>query len=141
METTNDSFVDLMTWLKSKVMGPDKWETTKNKVSKEDVICMFNFKEGPKGNMLTVQYFKQRDFSGHLYNIFLITYEKLLWKDEVPQYFVRHLFVEFFLHMHPDYTSLSSKYYGTGCNIPLSRTEKNYSLRTLARKWFGLLWC
>jgi hypothetical protein len=93
---------------------------------------MFKFKEGPKGNMLMVQYFKHPDFSGHLYNIFLMTYGKLSWKDEVPHYFVRHLFVEFFLHMHPDYTSLSSKYYGTGKEGTYDR-KAAYQSAALAR--------
>jgi hypothetical protein len=42
MGQTIDSFVDLMTWRKSEVMGPDKWDTVKNRVSKEDTISMFN---------------------------------------------------------------------------------------------------
>jgi hypothetical protein len=99
---------------KSEVMGPDKWETVKNRVTKENVISMFNFKEGPKRKMLKVQYFKHPDIVGNLYNRFLVAYGKLSWNDEVPHYFARHFFAEFFLHMHPDYTSLPSKYYGTG---------------------------
>jgi hypothetical protein len=114
MGPTTGSFFDRMRWKKLEVMGPDKWEAIKNRVPKEDVISMFNFKEGPKHKMLKVQYFKHHDFVGHLYNIFLATYEKLPWNDEVQHYFARHLFVEFFLHMHPDYTSLPSKYYGIG---------------------------
>jgi hypothetical protein len=94
-------------------MGPDKWKTIKNRISKEDAISIFNFKEGPKQKMLKVQYFKHLDFVDHLYNRFLVAYGTFPWNDEVPHYFVRHFFVDFFLHMHPDYTSLSSKYYGT----------------------------
>ena len=52
MGTTNDSFVDLMRWRNSEVRGPDKWEAIKNRVSKEDAISMFNFKDGPKRKML-----------------------------------------------------------------------------------------
>jgi hypothetical protein len=44
----------------------------------------------------------------------LAAYGKLPWNDEVPHYFARHFFAEFFLQMKPDYTSLPSKYYGTG---------------------------
>jgi hypothetical protein len=114
MEPTTDSFVDLMRRRKSEVMGPNKWEAVKNRASKEDAISMFNFKEGPKWKMLKVQYFKHLDIAGHLYNRFLAAYRKLSWNDEVPHYFARHFFAEFFFHMHPDYTSLPSKYYGTG---------------------------
>jgi hypothetical protein len=97
MGPTTDSFVDLMRRRKSEVMGPDKWDTVKNRVSKEDAISMFNFKKGPKRKMLKVQYFKHPHFVGHLYNRFLATYGKLSWNDEVPHYFERHFFVEFFL--------------------------------------------
>ena len=62
MGPTTDSFVDLMRRRKSEVMGPDKWDTVKNRVSKEDAISMFNFKEGPKRKMLKVQYFKHPHF-------------------------------------------------------------------------------
>ena len=44
----------------------------------------------------------------------MAAYGKLSWNDEVPHYFARHFFAEFFLQMKPDYTSLPSKYYGTG---------------------------
>jgi hypothetical protein len=114
MRPTTDSFVDLMRWRKSEVMGPDKWDTIKNRVSKEYAISIFNFKEGPKRKMLKVQYFKHPHFDEHLYNKFLVAYGKLSWNDEIPHYFARHFFAEFFLHMHPNYTSLPSKYYGTG---------------------------
>jgi hypothetical protein len=58
-------------------MGPDKWEKVKNRVSKEVVILMFNFKDGPKRKMLKVQYFKNPNIAEHLYNRFLVAYEKL----------------------------------------------------------------
>jgi hypothetical protein len=48
MGSTTYSFIDLMRRRKSEAMGPDKWEVVKNRVSKEDAISMFNFKEGPK---------------------------------------------------------------------------------------------
>ena len=47
MGPTNDNFFDLMRQRKSEMMGPNKWGI-KNRVSKEDTISMFNFKEGPK---------------------------------------------------------------------------------------------
>ena len=90
-------------------MGPDKWDAVKNKVSKTNAISMFNFKDGPKRKMLKVQYFKHPNIVGHLYNRFLVAYEKFSWNNDVP-----HYFGEFFLYMHPDYTSLPSKYYGIG---------------------------
>jgi hypothetical protein len=56
MGPTTDIFIDLMRWRKSEVMGSDKWDVLKNKFSKENTISMFNFKDGPKRNMLKVQY-------------------------------------------------------------------------------------
>jgi hypothetical protein len=114
MGPSTDSFIDLMRHRKSEVMGPDKWNAIKNKVSKENTISMFNFKDGPKRKMLKVKYFKNPNIAGHLYNRFLVAHEKLSWNDEVPHYFARHFFAEFFLQMKTDYTSLLSKYYGTG---------------------------
>ena len=78
MGPTTDSFVDLMRRQKSEVMGPNKWDTVKNRVSKEDTIFMFNFKEGPKRKMLKVQYFKHPHFAGHLYKRFLAAYGKIV---------------------------------------------------------------
>ena len=69
---------------------------------------------GKRKKMLKVQYFKHPNIAGHLYNIFLAAYEKFLWNDEVPHYFDRHFYAEFFMDMHPDYTSLPSNYYGDG---------------------------
>jgi hypothetical protein len=51
-------------------------DVVKNKVSKENAISMFNFKDGPKRKMLKVQYFKHPNIAGHLYNKFLATYGK-----------------------------------------------------------------
>jgi hypothetical protein len=93
---------------------------------------MFNFKEGLKQKMLKVQYFKHPDIAGHMYNIFLVAYGKLSWNDEVQHYFLRHFFAEFFLHMHPDYTSLPSKYYGTGKGRTYDR-KGAYRNATLSR--------
>jgi len=73
-------------------MGPDKWEIVKSRVSKEDAISMFNFKEGLKKKMLKVQYFKHPNIGGHLYNMFLVAYGKLSWNDEVRHYFSRHFY-------------------------------------------------
>ena len=63
MGPTTDSFVDLMRRQKLEVMGLDKCEAVKNKVSKDDAILMFNFKDGPKQKMLKVQYFKHLDIA------------------------------------------------------------------------------
>jgi hypothetical protein len=95
-------------------MGPDKWEVVKSRISKENAISMFNFKEGSKQKMLKVQYFKHSNIAWHIYNVFLVAYGKFTWNDEVPHYFSRLFYAYFFMGMHLDYTSLSSSYYGAG---------------------------
>ena len=67
-------------------MGPDKWVDVEKRISKSNEISMFNFKEGPKRNMLKVQYFKHPKTACHLYDIFLEAYGIFPWNDEVPHY-------------------------------------------------------
>jgi len=45
---TTNCFIHLMQMRKAQVMGPEKWVEIEKRVSKEDAISMFNFKEGPK---------------------------------------------------------------------------------------------
>ena len=75
---------------------------------------MFNFKEGPKKNMLKVQYFKNPEIAHHIYDKLLVAYGRFPWNDEVPHYFARFFYVEFFLNMKPEYTYAPSKFYGIG---------------------------
>ena len=77
-------------------MGPNRWVDVEKRVSKEDSISMFNFKEGPKRKMLKVQYFKHPEIAHHLYDRFLFSYVRFPWNDEVPHYFVRFFYAEFF---------------------------------------------
>jgi hypothetical protein len=111
IEPTTGTFIYFMRRQKSEVMCPDKW-VVKSRVSKEDTIYVFNFKEGPKRKMLKVKYFKHPNIVGHIYNRFLASYEKFLWNNEVPHYFARLFYVGFFMRMHLDYTSLPSSNYG-----------------------------
>ena len=43
-----DCFIHLKRMRKAQVIGPDKRVEVEKRVSKEDAISMFNFKEGPK---------------------------------------------------------------------------------------------
>ena len=52
---TTNYFIHLMRMRKDRVMGPERWVDVEKRVSKVDVISMFNFKEGPKWKMLKVQ--------------------------------------------------------------------------------------
>ena len=75
---------------------------------------MFNFKEGPKRNMLKVQYLKHLNIACHLYDRHLAVYGILPWNDEVPVYFAKLFYVELFLGMKPNYNDLPSEFFGLG---------------------------
>jgi len=102
-------------------MGHDKWLKIEKRVSKEQAISMFNFKEGRKRWMLKVQYFKHPCIVHHLYDRFLAAYGILPWNDEVPCYFSRFIYEDFFENMQPNYTNLPSIYYGVGKDRTYSR--------------------
>ena len=108
---TTYSFSHLMRMRKAQVMGSDKWVDVEKRASKSNAISMFNFKEGLKQKMLKVQYFKHPEIAHHLYYRFLAAYGIFPWNDEVPRYFARFFYVEFFLNMNPDYTDTPSKFY------------------------------
>ena len=93
---TIDIFVELMRKRKETVMGPDKREDVKQRVTKEMVKSMFNFQEGPKRKMLKVQYFKHPNIAHYLYDRHLAVYGSLPWKDEVPVYFAKKNYAIFF---------------------------------------------
>ena len=93
---------------KETVMGPDKWEDVKQKVTKYVAKSMFNFKEGSKRKMLKVQYFKHPDIARYLYDRHIVAYGRLPWNDEVPVYFAQLFYAEFFLNMKPNYNDLPS---------------------------------
>jgi len=71
------------------VMGPNKWEDVKQKVTRAVAKSMFNYKEGPKRKMLKVQYFKHPDITRFLYDRNLAAYGRIPWNDEVSVYFAQ----------------------------------------------------
>ena len=109
-----DTFVEVMRKRKETVMGPDKWEDVKQKVTKDVAKSMFNFKEGPKRKMLKVQYFKHPNIARYLYDRHLAAYGRLPWNDEVLVYFAQMFYAEFFLGMKPNYNDLPSEFFGLG---------------------------
>ena len=92
-----DTFVIVMIKGKEIVMGPDKWEDVKQRVTKEMVKSIINFKEGSKRKMLKVQYFKHPNIAHYLYYRHLVAYGRLPWNDEAPLYFSKKNYVELFL--------------------------------------------
>ena len=90
---TTDTFVEVMRKRKETIMGPDKWEDVKQKVTTDMAKSMFNFKEGSKRKMLKVKYFKQPKVAHFLYDRHLAAYGRLPWNDEVSFYFQNY-----FLH-------------------------------------------
>ena len=57
---------------------------------------MFNFKEGLKQKMSKVKYFKHLELAHLLYDQFLAAYGRFPWNDEVPNYFGRFFYADFF---------------------------------------------
>ena len=99
---TTDGFVALMQRRKAGVMGLDKWVVVKERVTTDQANSMFNFKERLKKKALKVQYFKHPELAHFLYDRFLAAYGRLPWNDEVPSYFARFFYAEFFLGIKPD---------------------------------------
>ena len=93
---TIDTFVEVMRKRRETIMGPNKWEDVKQRVTKEMAKSMFNFKEGPKRKMLKVQYFKHPNIAHYLYDRNLAAYGRLPWNNEVCVYFEKLFYAEFF---------------------------------------------
>ena len=95
-------------------MGLDKWEVVKERVTTTMAMSMFNFKEGLKIKMLKVQYFKHPHIAHYLYDRHPTAYGRLPWNNEVPLYFAKKNYAEFFLQMKPNYNDLPSEFFGPG---------------------------
>ena len=112
--STTDTFVEMMRKREETIMGPDKWEDVKQKVTSDMAKSMFNFKEGPKRKMLKVQYFKHPEIAHLLYDRQLATYGRIPWNNEVHLYFAKFFYAELFLGMIPNYNDLPSEFFGPG---------------------------
>ena len=64
--------------------------------------------------MLKVKYFKHPHIARYLYDRHLTTYGRIPWNDEVPLYFSKLFYAEFFLQMKPNYNDLPSEFFGPG---------------------------
>ena len=106
------TFVDVMRKGKETMMGPNKWEAVKERVTTTMAKSMFNFKEGPKRKMLKVKYFKHPNIAHYLYDRHLAAYGRLPWNDKVPLYFVKIFCAELYLGMKPNYNDLPSDFFG-----------------------------
>ena len=111
---TTDSFVALMQRRKARVMGPDKWDVMKERVTREQTNTMFNFKEVLKRKALKVQYFKHPELAHFLYDRFLATYGRFPWNDGAPNQFARFFYANCFLGMKRDYSNIHYEFYGVG---------------------------
>ena len=75
----NNIFLEVMRKRKGTVMGIDKWEDVKQRVTNNMAKSMFKFKEGPKRKMLKVKYFKHLNIARYLYDRHLAAYGRLLF--------------------------------------------------------------
>ena len=66
---------------KETVIGLDKWQDIKQRVTREDAKSMFNYKEGLKRKMLNVQYFKHLDKASYGMMRFLFILHKCFMQN------------------------------------------------------------
>ena len=109
---TTDTFVEVLRKRKETVMGPDKWEVFKQRVTTKMAKSIFNFKEGLKRKMLKMKYFKQPHIAHYFYDRHLVAYGRLPWNDEVRLYFAKLFYAELFLQMKPNYNDLRIEFFG-----------------------------
>ena len=94
-------------------MGRHKFEEVKKVVMKEMVFLCFDLWLEDK-KCLKITRFNDPLIAPHIYSRFLCAYGKFPNNDEVPQYFVKMLIVEFRFNMDLDYTDTGSSFYGAG---------------------------
>ena len=61
---------------------------------------------------IETQIFRHEDSRTHIYDRFIRDWGMFPNQDQVPLYFFKHIYCEFLLHMHMDYTSMPSTCYG-----------------------------
>jgi len=98
------------------VMGPDKWPAVRDATKDCDVKgTLFDIPpDRAAGQPLRLKEFKLEAAAPYIYDRFIGAWGVFPHHHQVPVYFARHLYAEFVLGMHPDYTSTGSSFYGAG---------------------------
>ena len=97
-------------------MGPDKWHAVKEATRGHDVKgTLFDIPpDRGAGQPLRLKEFKLEAAAPYVYDRFIGAWGMFPHHHQVPLYFAKHIYAEFVLHMHPDYTSTPSNFYGAG---------------------------
>ena len=66
------------------------------------------------GQPLRLKEFKLEAVAPYVYDMFIGAWGMFPHHDQVPLYFSKHIYAEFVLYMHPNYTSIPSSFYGVG---------------------------
>ena len=66
------------------------------------------------GQPLRIREFKLEAAAPFVYDRFIGVWGMFPHHHQVPLYFAKHIYADFVLDMHPDYTSTPSKFYGVG---------------------------
>ena len=99
------------------VMAPNNWATMRDATVGHDVKgALFDIPpDCGHGQPLRLKEFKLEFASfPYVYDRFIRAWGIFPHDDQVPLYFAKHIYTEFVLDMHLDYTSTPSSFYGVG---------------------------
>ena len=96
--------------------GPDNWATERDAKARHDVKgALFDISpDRATGQPLRLKESKLEVAAPYVYDMFIGAWGMFPHHDQVQLYFAKHIYAEFVLDMHPDYTSTSSSFYGAG---------------------------
>ena len=94
--------------------GPDNWAAMRDATASHDVKgALFDIPpDYASGQPLRLKEFKLEAAVPYVYDRFIGAWGMFPHHDQVPLYFAKHIYVEFVLDMHLDYTSTASSFYG-----------------------------
>ena len=96
--------------------GPNDWAAVRDAIVGHDVKgALFDIPpDCASGKPLRLKEFKLEAITPYVYDRFIGAWGMFPHDDQVPLYFAKHIYAEFVLDMHPDYTSTPSSFYGAG---------------------------
>jgi hypothetical protein len=79
-----------------------------------------------RGGPLRLRDFRHVGVAPHVYDRFIGAWGMFPYHDHVPLYFYKQLYYEFELHIHPEYISMPSNFYGSsrGCSYQHPRARR-----------------
>ena len=87
--------------------GPNDWAVVRDATTAHDVKgALFDIPlDCGSSQPLRLKEFKLEDAAPYVYERFIGAWGMFPHHDQVPLYFIKHIYAEFVLDMHPDYTS------------------------------------